>query len=36
LKASFSDGAFARYGGDYKTISVAWQYSWLDAPASHR
>jgi hypothetical protein len=36
VKASFSDGAFARYGGTYKTISVAWQYSWLDAPASHR
>ena len=36
VKASFSDGAFARYGGSYKTISVAWQYSWLDAPASHR
>jgi hypothetical protein len=36
VKASFSDGALARYGGNYKTISVAWQYSWLDAPASHR
>ena len=36
LKASFSDGAFARYGGNYKTISVAWQYSWIDASASHR
>jgi len=36
VKASFSDGALARYGGNYKTISVAWQYSWIDKPASHR
>jgi hypothetical protein len=36
VKMSFSDGAFVRYGGNYKTISVAWQYSWIDKPASHR
>lgn len=36
VKASFSDGAFARYGGNYKAISVAWQYSWIDGPAPRR
>jgi hypothetical protein len=36
VKMSFSDGAFVRYGGNYKAISVAWQYSWIDKPASHR
>jgi hypothetical protein len=36
VKMSFSDGAIVRYGGNYKTISVAWQYSWVDASASHR
>jgi hypothetical protein len=29
LKFSFSDGAYIRYGGDYRSISLAWQYSWL-------
>jgi hypothetical protein len=35
VKASFSDGAFVRYGGNYKTISVAWQYSWFDGQTHH-
>jgi hypothetical protein len=29
LKVSYSDGAYIVYGGDYQTVSVAWQYSWL-------
>jgi hypothetical protein len=29
LKFSFSDGAYIRYGGNYRSISLAWQYSWL-------
>jgi hypothetical protein len=29
LKASFSKGAYINYGGDYNTISLAWQYSWI-------
>lgn len=32
LKASYSDGAYIRYGGNYHNISVAWQYSWLGRP----
>ena len=28
LKFSFSTGAIARFGGSYKNVSVAWQYSW--------
>ncbi len=30
---SFSDGAFVRFGGNYKTISVGWLYSWIDGPS---
>ena len=30
VKLSYSDGAFVRYGGNYKTISIAWQYGWID------
>lgn len=29
LKASFSDGAYIVYGGDYRILSLGWQYSWL-------
>jgi len=29
LKLSFSDGAYVRYGGNYRTIALSWQYSWL-------
>ena len=29
LKCSFSDGAYVTRGGDYTTITVAWQYSWV-------
>jgi hypothetical protein len=29
LKFSYSAGAYISIGGDYKNISVAWQYSWL-------
>lgn len=32
LKVSYSDGAYARYGGNFQNISVAWQYSWLGRP----
>ena len=31
LKASYSDGTYVRFGGDYQNVSVAWQYSWLGA-----
>jgi hypothetical protein len=29
LKLSFSDGAYVRYGGNYRSISLAWQYGWV-------
>jgi hypothetical protein len=29
LKFSYSRGAYVTIGGDYRTISAAWQYSWL-------
>jgi hypothetical protein len=31
-KFSYSDGALARIGGTFQTVSVAWQYSWLGRP----
>jgi hypothetical protein len=31
LKASYSDGTYVRFGGNYQSAcQVAWQYSWLD------
>jgi hypothetical protein len=32
LKVSYSRGAYIRYGGNYDTLSVAWQYSWQGRP----
>jgi hypothetical protein len=32
LKFSYNDGAYIRYGGNYQSVSVAWQYSWLGRP----
>jgi hypothetical protein len=32
LKVSYSRGAYVRYGGNYDTVSVAWQYSWQGRP----
>jgi hypothetical protein len=32
LKLSFNAGAYIRLGGDYRNVSVAWQYSWLGRP----
>jgi outer membrane putative beta-barrel porin/alpha-amylase len=29
LKLSFNTGAYVSVGGNYKTISVGWQYSWV-------
>jgi hypothetical protein len=29
LKVNFADGAYVRFGGDYRIVSVSWQYSWL-------
>jgi hypothetical protein len=32
MKVSYSDGTYIRFGGNYQSISVAWQYSWLGRP----
>jgi len=32
LKFSFSRGAITRIGGDFQTLSGAWQYSWIGRP----
>jgi hypothetical protein len=32
VKFSYSNGAYVRYGGDYQSVSVGWQYSWLGRP----
>jgi hypothetical protein len=32
IKASYSDGLYVRFGGNYQNVSVAWQYSWLGRP----
>jgi hypothetical protein len=32
IKASYSDGTYIRFGGNYQSVSVAWQYSWVGRP----
>ena len=32
LKVSYAQGAYIRFGGDYRIFSAAWQYSWIDRP----
>ena len=32
LKFSYNDGDYIRYGGNYQSVSVGWQYSWLKWP----
>lgn len=32
LKAGYDSGAYVRLGGNYKNVSVAWQYSWIGLP----
>jgi hypothetical protein len=32
LKFSYSDTDYARFGGHYQNVSMAWQYSWLGRP----
>jgi hypothetical protein len=35
VKISYSDGAYIRFGGNYQSVSVAWQYSWIGWPKFH-
>jgi hypothetical protein len=32
IKLGVADGAYVRFGGNYRIVSVAWQYSWLTRP----
>ena len=32
LKVSYNNGAYVLYGGNYQSVSVAWQYWWLGKP----
>jgi hypothetical protein len=32
VKASYNNGAYIRFGGNYQSLSVAWQYSWIGRP----
>jgi Putative MetA-pathway of phenol degradation len=32
LKVSYSEGAVTRVGGDFRTLSVGWQYGWFGMP----
>ena len=32
IKTSFSTGDYVSFGGNYKNLSVSWQYSWLGKP----
>jgi outer membrane putative beta-barrel porin/alpha-amylase len=32
VKVGYADGAYVRFGGNYKIASVAWQYSWVGKP----
>jgi Putative MetA-pathway of phenol degradation len=32
FKFSYANGAYIRYGGNFQTFAVAWQYSWFGRP----
>jgi Putative MetA-pathway of phenol degradation len=32
VKISYNNGAYIRFGGNYQSLSVGWQYSWLGWP----
>jgi hypothetical protein len=32
VKVAYSNGTYIRFGGDYQSLSVGWQYSWLGRP----
>jgi hypothetical protein len=35
IKISYSDGTYISFGGNYQSVFVAWQYSWLGWPHFH-
>jgi hypothetical protein len=32
IKVSYSSGTYIRFGGNYQSVSAAWQYSWIGWP----
>jgi hypothetical protein len=32
IKISYSTGTYIRFGGNYQSVAVAWQYSWIGWP----
>ncbi len=32
IKLSYSNGAYIRYGGNFQSVSIGWQYSWVGRP----
>jgi hypothetical protein len=32
FKANYSIGSYVRFGGNYQSVSVGWQYSWIGRP----
>lgn len=32
IKVSYSSGTYVRFGGNYQSVALAWQYSWLGRP----
>jgi hypothetical protein len=36
IKISYSNGTYVRFGGNYQSVSVAWQYSWLGRPKFYK
>jgi hypothetical protein len=35
IKLSYSNGTYVRFGGNYQSVSAAWQYSWIGWPKFH-
>jgi hypothetical protein len=35
IKIGYSDGTYIRFGGNYQSVSVAWQYTWIGWPKFH-
>ncbi len=35
IKISYSTGTYVRFGGNYQSVSMAWQYSWIGWPKFH-
>ena len=36
IKFSYSQGAYVTLGGNYRTVTAGWQYSWIQRPDYER